>query len=81
MRNFTGQILMALGRLTLGLLLHATAVAQTAPPNAAPATPKAFLPYTSYDFGTVYKGEIISQVFVIKNFGNADLVIESLSSS
>jgi hypothetical protein len=34
------------------------------------------VPITAHDFGDVYKGEIISQLFVIKNVGSADLTVE-----
>ncbi len=78
MRNFSTRLRYTLAALTLALLLPATLMAQTA---SQPAAPTAFLPYTSFDFGTVYKGEIISHIFVIKNLGNADLVIESLSTT
>jgi Protein of unknown function (DUF1573) len=36
-------------------------------------TPKAVTPFTSFNFGDVYRGEIISQIFVIRNEGDADL--------
>jgi hypothetical protein len=40
--------------------------------------PRAVIPFTSFDFGDVYRGEVISQIFVVKNAGNADLVITDL---
>jgi hypothetical protein len=40
------------------------------------AAPRTVVPYTSFDFGDVVRGEIISQVFVIRNVGDADLVIK-----
>jgi len=43
--------------------------------NEARVAPKAVIPYTSFDFGEVYSGEVISQVFLIKNVGDADLRI------
>jgi hypothetical protein len=36
-------------------------------------SPKAVIPFTSFTFGDVYRGEIISQIFVIRNEGDADL--------
>jgi hypothetical protein len=41
-----------------------------------PAAPRAVVPLTTYGFGDVYKGETISQIFVIRNEGDADLVIK-----
>src|SRR5262245_41855204 len=38
--------------------------------------PRMVVPFTSFDFGDVYKGEALSQIFVIKNEGNADLNVE-----
>lgn len=43
-------------------------------------SPRAYVPFSSYDFGDIYKGELISQLFVIRNEGDADLRIEGLSS-
>jgi hypothetical protein len=40
------------------------------------SAPHAAVPFTSFDFGDIYKGEIISHIFVIKNEGTADLVIK-----
>lgn len=38
-----------------------------------PPSPKAVTPFTSFNFGDVYTGEFISQIFVIRNEGDADL--------
>lgn len=54
-----------------------------APPALAqnePRAPRAVAPFTSFDFGDVYKGEVISHIFVIKNEGTADLVIKEFVS-
>src|SRR5262249_50762389 len=40
------------------------------------AAPRTVVPYTSFNFGDVVRGEGISQVFVIRNVGDADLVIK-----
>jgi hypothetical protein len=48
--------------------------------NSARPAPKASIPYTSFNFGDVYTGEVISQIFVLKNEGNADLLIGDLKS-
>lgn len=78
--------LLAAGSATLLVLATATpAVAQgtAAPSNAAPAAaaPKAVLPIDKKDVGTVAKGEVINQAFVIKNAGTADLVITDVKPS
>src|SRR5262249_40885468 len=36
---------------------------------------RAVIPITSFDFGDVYRGEIISYVFVIRNAGKSDLMV------
>lgn len=41
---------------------------------------RAYVPIDSYDFGDIYKGELISQLFVIRNEGQAELRIEGLST-
>lgn len=46
-----------------------------------PAAPRAVVPFTSYAFGDIYKGETISQVFVIRNEGKADLVIKDFAGA
>jgi hypothetical protein len=42
--------------------------------------PRAVAPFTSYDFGDVYTGEIIRQVFVIRNEGDAELLIKDFKA-
>jgi hypothetical protein len=54
------------------LILPAQAQQSTSEASA----PHAFAPFTSFDFGDIYKGEVISHIFVIKNEGTADLVIK-----
>jgi len=44
--------------------------------NAPVRLPRIVVPYTGFDFGDVYKGEVVSQIFVIKNEGDADLNLE-----
>lgn len=41
--------------------------------SSLPPSPKAVAPFTSFNFGDVYTGEFISQIFVIRNEGDADL--------
>jgi hypothetical protein len=43
--------------------------------------PKIVVAQTSYDFGNIFRGEGISYVFVIKNEGKADLLIEEFAPS
>jgi hypothetical protein len=40
------------------------------------AAPRAVVPLTTYAFGDIYKGETISQIFAIRNEGDADLIIK-----
>jgi hypothetical protein len=40
------------------------------------AAPRAVVPFTTYAFGDIYIGETISQIFVIRNEGDADLLIK-----
>jgi len=44
--------------------------------NSGLPAPRVAVPFTSFNFGDVYIGEIISQIFVIKNDGDADLIIK-----
>jgi hypothetical protein len=41
----------------------------------AGSAPKAVTPFTSFNFGDVSTGEVISQIFVIKNEGDSELRI------
>ena len=41
---------------------------------------RAYVPVDTYDFGDIYKGELISQIFIIRNEGDAELRIESLTT-
>lgn len=43
--------------------------------------PKAVVPLTSFAFGDVYRGENISQIFVIRNEGDADLEIQDFEAT
>lgn len=55
--------------------LSSPRVRLTVAANGTRAAPKAVVPFNSFSFGDVFIGEIISQIFVIKNEGNADLVL------
>ena len=45
--------------------------------NGARSAPRSIVPFTTFNFGDIYTGEIISQLFVIRNEGDADLLIGS----
>ncbi|MFP5264293.1 MAG: hypothetical protein ACLGJB_20610 [Blastocatellia bacterium] len=51
-----------------------------ATPPVAPAAPKMVVPFNSFNFGDVYKGEVISHIFVIRNEGTADLQIKDFAA-
>ena len=66
------------------LFIAAVARAPLAPAQqtgAGEAAPKIVVSQTTYDFGNVFRGEGISYVFVIRNEGKADLVIEEFTPS
>lgn len=44
--------------------------------NALLPAPRAVTPFTTFSFGDVYGGEVISQIFIIRNDGDADLQIK-----
>ena len=71
--------------LSLAILVCATAAFAGArasqQPGANDKQPHAYVPYTEYSFGDIYKGEIISQIFLIKNEGNADLIIKEFAGN
>ncbi|MFL6212946.1 MAG: DUF1573 domain-containing protein [Blastocatellia bacterium] len=46
-----------------------------------PSAPRAVVPLTTYAFGDIYKGETISQIFVIRNDGDADLIIKDFAGA
>jgi len=48
--------------------------APLAPSRTGPA-PRAVTPFTSFNFGEVYSGEVISQVFVVRNEGDGELLL------
>lgn len=48
--------------------------------TAPSPAPKAVAPFTSFNFGDVYKGELISYIFVIRNEGSADLQIKDFAA-
>src|ERR1700730_3009436 len=38
--------------------------------------PRAVVPFNGFSFGDVYRGEVISQIFIIRNEGDAELQIK-----
>lgn len=65
-----------------GLLCAAVIIVSIAAASPArPAAPRAVVPFTSYGFGDIYKGETISQIFVIRNEGDADLIIKDFAGA
>ena len=54
--------------------IHPRTLASTT--GRALAVPRAVVPFTSFNFGDVYTGEVISQIFVIKNVGDGELQIK-----
>lgn len=70
-------LLIAIARAPIGLAQQATAAASAADRPA----PKIVVSQTTYDFGNIFRGEGMSYVFVIKNEGKADLVIEDFTPS
>lgn len=47
---------------------------------AGAAAPRAVTPLLAFNFGDVYTGDVISQIFVIRNDGDADLLITDVTS-
>jgi len=69
-----------IGTALIGLLSASAAAQQADGTKTAPLAARAYVPVSSYDFGDIYKGELISQVFVIRNEGDAELKIDSLTT-
>ena len=68
-KNKRSLILLLCAAIGLAISAGARTIAAERP------APKAVIPFTSFTFGDVYRGEIISQIFVIRNEGDADLQI------
>jgi len=62
------------------LLVFLAAGLGVAQPAGAESAPKAVTPFTSFNFGDVYAGEVISQIFIIRNEGDADLQIKDFKA-
>lgn len=64
------------------LLISASAAArQTGSIKTVAPAPRAVVPIAAYDFGDIYKGEVISQLFLIRNDGDAELRIEGVTAN
>jgi hypothetical protein len=57
------------------MMFAASSAAHTSPSRRSPPAPRIVTPFTSFEFGDVYTGEIISHIFIIRNEGDADLKI------
>jgi hypothetical protein len=55
--------------------MAAVTVADSRSATYSQPAPRAVTPFTSFDFGDIYNGEVISQVFVLHNAGDAELRI------
>jgi Protein of unknown function (DUF1573) len=81
------KIVKTIGAFALLALLVLTAVAQEKQPPAQPnggsassgGAPKLVIESYTHDFGEVKSGEPLRYAFKIKNDGNADLLINSVS--
>lgn len=66
--------------LICGAMLASTTAANVAKDFSLTPTPKAVTQFTSFNFGDIYTGEFISQIFVIRNEGDADLKLLDFKS-
>lgn len=62
------------------LMISGSAAARQTSSKKAARAPRAVVTLATYDFGDVYKGEVISQLFLIRNEGDAELRIESVTT-
>ena len=62
-------------RVASTLVILSVGVPVVAQPAATRPAPKAVTPFTSFNFCDVYTGEVISQIFVIRNEGDSELRI------
>ncbi|HWN98483.1 MAG TPA: DUF1573 domain-containing protein [Blastocatellia bacterium] len=66
--------------LLIVMISTSAAAPQAATTKRSAPVPRAVVPLDSYDFGDVFKGELISQLFVIRNEGEAELRIDNLTT-
>ncbi len=71
-----------IGLVVISILLISAPAAgrQTGRSKTSAPAPRAVVPIANYDFGDIYKGEVISQLFLIRNDGDAELRIESVTA-
>lgn len=74
------QRLIGSGAIFFLLISVSAAARQTGSAKRPLLGPRAVVPRASYDFGDIFKGEVISQVFVIRNEGEAELRIEGITT-
>jgi hypothetical protein len=71
-----------MGAMALVLAGAASATAQQAAPAAAPArAPRISVDPTVFDFGKAQQEKTLEKEFTVRNLGNEDLVIESVSTT
>ena len=63
------------------LLASAPAFAREAKPADAAPGPRISIEPQSFDFGTALPNKTLTKEFVVKNFGNEDLLIERVSTT
>jgi Protein of unknown function (DUF1573) len=71
----------ALGLAVVAALLATIVVAQEKEPKSAVAGPRIRVEPESFDFGKAAQNKTLRKEFSIRNFGNADLLIESVSTT
>ena len=67
--------------MVMALMLAAGAWAQDVKTAAAPGGPRIAVEPSSFDFGKALTNKTLQKQFTIRNFGDADLVLESVTTS
>jgi len=80
MKSVNKVLTVIVASMTFAFAAPASARQTQAGGPSSPA-PKLVVPLTSFEFGDVYRGEIISHTFVIRNEGGADLVIKEFTAA
>lgn len=63
------------------LLSASTLLAEAPRPAPAPASPRIAVEPASFDFGKAVRNRTLRKEFTLRNFGNADLVIERVTTT
>ncbi len=71
----------ALGILFVALALASPAAFSDGSQEAKSSAPKMAVEPASFDFGRALQRKVLKKEFSIKNFGNADLVVENVSTT